>query len=442
MIKKYKILNQRKVIKLSAGFLIGFLALTSCKKDISSIGTDINPNGLNLVKQDTFTVFTESVVVDSLPTDETSVNLLGGYHDPEFGFVDCGIVSQIRLSSEGPNFGNVADITVDSVVLSFVYTGLLNYGSVTELNFEVLEVADVLTRVDQDYYANTPVNTVNSNLIKTGEEIQKPNLYSNVIVGDDTLKPMLRLPLKTSFGEYLINNAAEMASNDNFTSFFKGLYVKVNNVSNLGINKGTILYLSLEDALSNMVLYYTIGGENKKFTFNINSNCARFNKMDFDNANTDLAQALNNTEAAQEKLFLQGSHIRPEFHFPYITEFAKGRNIVINKAALVVPVQDFIASPYKPSQGLFIGRISSNLQTSLTYDYSSFNAVNIDSENKTFTFNLTRDLQRVVSGEIENVGYRIYPTNFFGSTIERTIFSGPKASTKEKTKLIITYTEY
>ncbi|MFD1553086.1 hypothetical protein DNU06_12210 [Putridiphycobacter roseus] len=442
MIKKYKILNQRKVIQLSAGFLISFLALTGCKKEISSIGTDINPNGLNLVKQDTFSILTESVVVDSLPTDETSISLLGAYNDPSFGIVDCGVVTQIRLSSESPNFGEISDITVDSVVLSFLYTGLLNYGTVTDLSFEVFEITDQLTRVDQEYYANTPVNFVNSNLMMAGKEIQKPDLYSQVILADDTLSPMLRLPLKTTFGDYLISNVAQMSSNDNFTSFFKGLYVRVANASSFGENKGTVLYLSLEDALSNLVLYYTIGSENKKFTFNINSNCARFNKMDFDIANTDLYQALNNTEAAQEKIFLQGSHIRSEFQFPYITEFAKDRNIVINKAELVVPVQDFVASPYSPSQSLFIGRIDEGILTSYTYDYSSFTSVVFDNETKTYTFNLTRDLQRVVSGEIENVGYRIYPTSFFGSTIERTVFSGPKANTKEKTKLIITYTEY
>ena len=75
-----------------------------------------------------------------ISTDETTINLLGGLNDPELGKVDCGIVTQLRLSSEAPNFGNIADITVDSVVLSFVYDGRLNYGNLEALTFEVFEV--------------------------------------------------------------------------------------------------------------------------------------------------------------------------------------------------------------------------------------------------------------------------------------------------------------
>jgi hypothetical protein len=191
-----------------------------------------------------------------------------------------------------------------------------------------------------------------------------------------------------------------------------------------------------------MVLYYTIGGEQKKFTFNINSNAARFNKMDFDFVNTPLESSLNIEEFAQEKIYFQASHIRPEFHFPYLTNFTESRNIVINKAELIVPVQNFSGSSFDPSNQLFIGRVSSNLLTTFTFDYSLGSTVTYNSEEKTFNFNLTRDLQRVVSGEIENIGYRIFSTNFFGSSIERIIFSGPKSITKDKTKLVITYTEY
>ena len=442
MIRKFKNTLKREVIKLSASFLIGLVLLSACKKEVTTIGNDINPNGLTIITQDSFTVHTSSALVDSLPVDETSVSLLGGLNDPEFGLVDCGIVTQVRLSSEAPDFGDISQITVDSVVLAFQYVSNKFYGNVTELSFSVVEIGDNLVREDQDYYKNTPITTVGSELIKPGTETIKPNPFKKVIVGSDTLDPMLRLQLDPSFGTYLINNSSEMSTNDNFLNFFKGLYVKATNTSSLSINKGTVLYFSLESALSNLVLYYSIGGESKKFTFNINSNCARFNQMDFDRTGTPVEQSISNFEAAQDKFYMQGSNIRPEFQFPHILEFGKDKNRVINKAELIVPVQNFTSSPFGIENGLFIGRIKNKLETSLSFDYQSFSTVNYDQTNKTFTFNLTRDLQRVVSGEIENVGYRLYPTNFFGSTIERIIFSGPKANTKDKTKLRITYTEY
>ena len=55
---------------------------------------------------------------------------------------------------------------------------------------------------------------------------------------------------------------------------------------------------------------------------------------------------------------------------------------------------------------------------------------------------MTREIQAVLDGERENTAYRIYPGSFFGSSIERVIFSGANSSSKHKTRLEITYTEY
>ena len=440
MTKKYTNKNRREVFKLSATFLIALFIFSSCKKEITTVGADINPNGLSITKQDTFTVVTKSVITDSLPTNNTSISLLGGLNDPEVGIVDCGIVTQLRLSSEAPNFGTVADITVDSVVLSFLYSSKLFYGNITDLTFEVYEIDDQLDKED-DYYAYTPVSILGSNLVIPGTETQEPAPYRDVIVGADTVNPMLRLNLTTAFGDYLISNANEMSTNDNFVTFFKGLYIKVSNTNTFGPNKGTVLYFALESALSNMVLYYSIGGENKKFTFNINTNCARFNKIDFNYSGTPLEAGLNSEASAQEKIYLQGSHIRPEFSMPFIKDLKASGNKVITHAELIIPVQNFSASPFKPSNSLFIGRVNTSLQTDLTYDYPNFTTENLDDDNF-YRFDLTREIQRILSGDIENAAYRLYSTNFFGSTIERTIFSGPNSIAKDKTKLVITYTEY
>ncbi|MFK8045281.1 MAG: DUF4270 family protein [Crocinitomicaceae bacterium] len=439
MTKKYKTERRREVIKLSASFLLAFFIFTSCKKEISTIGGDINPNGLNIVKQDTFTVITKSVITDSLSTDEKTNNLLGALNDPETGKVDCGIVTQIRLSSESPNFGDVNLITVDSVVLSFVYADRLHYGDLTDLSFEVFEITDLLTK-DDTYFRETEVSTTGNSLIIPGTETKRPKPQSLVYLEDDTLAPMLRLNLTTAFGDFLINNAAQMTSNDNFTSFFKGLYIKTNSSNNFNENEGTVLYFNLLDALSNMVLYYDLAGTKKKFTFNINSTCARFNKIDFNYSGTPLELSIDSEEAAQEKIYFQGSHIRPEFHFPNILDFASNRNVVINSAELIVPVQNYSNSPFETSNEVFIGRIKDNFFTTSAFDYLQGGTVtNTDNE---FRFTLTRDLQRIVSGEIENTGYRLFAPTFFGSSIERIIFSGPNSIAKDKTKLVITYTEY
>jgi hypothetical protein len=441
MTKKNKGYNWRRVFKLSVSFLGLAIIFSACKKEVSTVGNSINPNGLNIITSDTFTVKTYSVELDSIATDETSISLLGAVKDPELGLTDCGIVTQIRLSSTSPNFGDVNQLTVDSVVLALKYDSRLNYGTLQNLNFEVYEITDQLN-IDDDYYASTPVNTNGVNLVKTGTSNKFPDVFADAIVGQDTLAPQLRLQLDPTFGDYLIANSSEMTSNDNFTTFFKGLYIKVTDASTLNPEEGTVLYFSLEDALSNMTLYYTSGTENKTFTFNINNKCARYNKIDVDRTGTDAELVLNNTDLGQEKFYLQGTLIRPEIEFPYIMDLQKNGKVVLNYVALIVPVQDFTNDPFQPSEELFFGEVIDKYITGFIKDYPYFTTVSYDSNNKEFKFLMTQELQAVLDGDKEPGKYRMFPSNFFGSTIERTIFNGAEANLKEKTRLEITYTTY
>lgn len=434
--------NWRTVSKLSATFLLSIILLASCKKEDSAVGAGINPNGLTVITKDTFTVKTYSEVVDSITTDETSVSLLGAYNDPEFGIVDCGIATQIRLSSEGPSFGTVS--TVDSVVLSFAFGSIRYYGNVDDMEFEVFEITDDLVRDDQDYYAFTSVNTTGSNLVRAGYETISPKPYTDVQVGDDTLSPQIRINLEPSFGQTLIDNAAEMASNATFTNYFKGLYIKVTDPSILASTEGSVLYFSLEDALSKMVLYYKNDlAEEKTFTFNINSNCARFNKITYDRSGSNVQNVLDNPENGSDRFYMQSSSIRAIVEIPHILDLYKDKKRIINKAMLIVPVQDFQPDVFDPTVSLFIAKVQTNLISDLTLDYPSFSSlVTYDEDNKEFRFLLTREIQAILNEERENTGFRIYPGSFFGSSIERIIFSGANSSSKYKTRLEITYTEY
>lgn len=436
------------VTKLSATFLFGAIVISSCNKEDSTVGTSINPNGLNVVTLDTFTVETYSSELDSLESDETSVSLLGAYNDPEFGLVDCGIATQIRLSSESPNFGTVT--SVDSVVLSFVYSSIKYYGNIDDLTFEVYELDDELD-LDEDYYTLSPISVGLDNLVLDGPATIKPEVYTDVVVGTDTLVPQLRIKLDTTLvGRYLIDNAASsMSSNDDFTSFFKGLYIKVTDGTSLSSGDGHVVYLSLEDALSKMVIYYTNdAADNKTFSFNINNKCARFNKIDFDRTGTDVDAVLNNSDLGLEKFYMQSSSIRAVVEFPFLMDLnlsadkETDQKRIINKAVLILPVQDFQPDVFDPTTSLFIAKIKDKYTSEFTKDYSSFSLVSYDETNKEYRFLMTQEIQAILDGERENTGFRIYPSSFFGSSIERIIFSGANSSAKYKTRLEITYTEY
>jgi hypothetical protein len=448
-----EILIRRKVAKLSATFFCCVLILGACKKNDSNIGDGLSDEQLNVSKTDTFTIVSYSELVDSVESDETAIGLLGAYVDPVFGKVDCGTVLQITPSSINPDLGTTATTVVDSVVLSLKFTGLLFYGNPCDLTFEVYEITDDLVRDDQDYYAFQTPNHTGANIILAGSETQTPDPYSLVVVGDDTLSAHLRIPLLTSVGDEFVadNSAGLFASEEVFIDNFKGLYVKVNS-SSLSNGQGAVFYLSPEDAISGLTMYFHDGPTAGEFSFLINSNTARYNQIQFDRTGTDVEALLADTSLGMNSFFMQAGAIRAVVKFPHIMDFVgSGATFdpkIINRAELVLPVQDYTPDAYNPSRFLFITRIIDDKYSDFTVDYdigSAFdgnNAVYYDPDKKEFRFQMTRELQHVLTGGGENVGYRIYPPSFFASSVERVIFNGQNTTLKDKPRLEITYTDY
>ena len=454
---KKQIDSGRKVIKLSATFFALVLVFIACKKEETGIGADLQNGNLNVIVQDTFTIKTYSEEIVEMESDETSVGLLGAYNDPVFGKVNCGFVTQIVPENLDPQFTDLGEFNMDSVVLALSYTSINYYANIEDIVVEVYEIDDVLTREDQDYYtSDTPtLIDASNNLVLDaieGTEI-KVDFVANSIVGADTLSPQLRINLDTEVGEGLITDALDGQMGSNFqTTTFKGLYVKVA-VGGEAPGTGTVLYFNLEDILSRLTLYYTNGeGEAEEFDFRINTTTARYNKIDYDRTGTVVADALADQTLGEEAFYLQGGSVRGFIEFPHITDFytnvdGEFEPKIINNAQLIIPIQDFQTDPYDPATRIFLGRVEDEKKSVFILDYSfgtavSGNTVTYDEENKEFRFLMTQEIQAILNGDLENVGYRVYASGFFASSIERIIFNGSNTSLKDRPRLEITYTEY
>ena len=151
--------------------------------------------------------------------------------------------------------------------------------------------------------------------------------------------------------------------------------------------------------------------------------------------------------------YVQGGSLRGVIEIPYIDQFYQDdagefTPRIINKAELVLPIQDFESDPFNPPVNLFFARKVDVKLSTFTEDYGfgnsvSSNAVIYDATNKEFRFTMTREIQAILKGEGEGEGYRIYPPAFFASTIERVIFNGGNnEALKDRPRLEITYTEY
>ena len=454
---KKQIDSGRKVIKLSATFFALVLVLIACKKEETGIGADLQNGNLNVIVQDTFTIKTYSEEIVEMESDETSVGLLGAYNDPVFGKVNCGFVTQIVPENLDPQFTDLGEFNMDSVVLALSYTSINYYANIEDIVVEVYEIDDVLTREGQDYYtSDTPtLIDASNNLVLDaieGTEI-KVDFVANSIVGADTLSPQLRINLDTEVGEGLITDALDGQMGSNFqTTTFKGIYVKVA-VGGEAPGTGTVLYFNLEDILSRLTLYYTNGeGEAEEFDFRINTTTARYNKIDYDRTGTVVADALADQTLGEEAFYLQGGSVRGFIEFPHITDFytnvdGEFEPKIINNAQLILPIQDFQTGPYDPATRIFLGRVEDEKKSVFILDYSfgtavSGNTVTYDEENKEFRFLMTQEIQAILNGDLENVGYRVYASGFFASSIERIIFNGSNTSLKDRPRLEITYTEY
>lgn len=442
---KIKNLNTgRKAAVLSVVFLLLFV-FPSCKKKDSDLGLDLTgSNALGLNTVDTFEIRTYCELQDTVTSNGKSANLLGSYQDPKFGKVDYSLVTQLLLSSNNPNFGDLGLISIDSVVLAFKYstlTGVSKYGELDPQTFEVYELDEDI-HPDSTYYTFSQVMTKATNLVETGYDVITPDPFSDAVVGDDTLSPQLRIRLDTNLGWQLLNGqtSGDLLDNETFKTFFKGLQVKVNNGAQAN-NEGAILYLDLVDLDSKLTIYYKEDTTAKFFDFTIEADdAARFTQANFDISGTYVEQVLNDTISGEYEFFYQANHIWAALEFPDLMAIKDNQGLIVNKAELIIPTQ------YYPTDELFVpANMFLLYKDSLNDDYLIPDYTNPDGKyyesDGAYRFIITRYVQRIMTGEYPNNGLRLTNQDFF-STANRVIFNGALSTNKVKPKLIITYSNY
>jgi len=425
----------RRVFGLSATFLIALFFIVSCKKNDSNLGTNVlDPNDLlNSAQVDTFTLTTFTIEEDLVITDNPAYAVLGSYNDPKFGTMDANFYTQFRLSGVSPNFGDIATITIDSIMLGLEYTGY--YGDLSAQTLEVLEMTESID-IDSTYYAFTQKNTSSTNLIEPGYENFTPDPYGVTVIGDDTVDTQLRIRLKNSLATQMITEAASggsnFESNDNFLTYFKGLHVRVNNgIQSSGT--GGIFSFNLNDPLSKMTIYYEQGGNKKTYDFLINTDCADFNHVDVNNSGKPVQAVLDDPTNGQKEFYDQAFKNRELFKIPGLANLPK--KAIIHKAELILPVQYQTGAKYAPSDELSVAvKIDDIL--------SGIGVLGIyDPYYKQYTIDVRLYLQALVAGCISTTELNLTPRFFFTSA-KRRIFKCANSINKKRPKLVITYTEF
>lgn len=440
----------RKALRLSAFFLVAIVAAVSCKKEEGDLGLQVQPqeDQLNVNVIDTSTVVAYTILEDSLRSDEFFSNLLGSYVDPVFGKTTASIYTQIRMESQSVDFtsisGTTAETVVDSVYLYLDLDGF--YGNLDAQTFEVYEVTDDFF-VDSNYYSNTTLTNAGTDLVQVGMGTIVPDPLNSGVIEGEVVNPVLKIRLANSLGDNFVaeSGGANLADNDAFVAWFKGLYITVNNPSQ-STDEGALLTTDLLDDNSRVTMYYryTFPGEEDtlKFNFNINTSSARFNTASHDYTGTPVEAQLLDSSLGSQSVYVQAlAGVKTRVEFPFLQSLPD--SIVINNADLVLPFDYFSSDPYTPHNLLHVLGIDDDGETYFTDDFfegESIHGGTVDYDNNEYRFNIAKHVNNVLTGARSNNGLYLLSSSAMITT-NRAVINGTNSSNKNKMKLVITYTK-
>lgn len=423
----------RKVMMLSAAFLLGLLLVSSCKKHTSSVGLNtLDPESLLASgATDTFNLNTYTVTEDSVPTDGQGLFVLGAYNDPTFGTFNASFYTQLRLT-KSLDFDAGSTVTIDSVVLALRLVS--TYGEMDEQTFSVQRITEEKLDYDSTYYKFSSIGTDNAELVIPGDASQVPNPDDSVYVGSIKQGPQLRLHLANEFGLELMSQAVAgtFTNNSEFQDNFYGLKVSVT-TTNPPAGTGGILYFDPSNNISEMTIYYKIdGGSQQELAFDFGGSTEYFNHTEVTNS-SEVTNTLDNTVFGNIMFYAQAFQNRGVIDMSSIQNIPK--NSVIHSALLVLPVAHQTSALYEPSSRLTAAYYDEGVLKANTGIYYS-------ETDKRYVVDLRSYVQGIVGGTITyDKGIYVFPT-YFSSRAERIIFNGKYTSNKYRPQLIVKYTEF
>jgi len=441
------------------GFAIFFLliaCLFSCKEP-DTIGLEVQPvnDQMNVLFSDSTTIVAYTVAEDSVRTDETIYNLLGSYKDPVFGTASASFFAQLRLAANGFPYGTTP-VGADSLILCLAYSGY--YGDIrVPQTVKVYEIDQDVYR-DSAYYSNRKI-AVNPTQIASLYFTPKP--YDSVMVDGVKSGPQLRIKCDLNFATQLLQTAqSNYTDNTAFLKFFKGLYITTVPVTNNDyhlpcVDKGAILYFNLLSSLSRMTLYYhhTSPPDTLKLknNFVFNEYSARVNKYNhyrFADATPDLRKqvTLHDSTLGKKNIYLQSmAGTKVIIKFPYLRNYVSTGKIAINKAELILRVDDadLSISAFAAPPTLALVKVNQNGNYTFLLDEfegASYWGGTYNSSKKEYRFTITRHLQNLLNHDVTDYGLALMVS---GSSIQasRVVLLGTQLSFSNRLRLNLTYTK-
>lgn len=305
------------------------IALFSCEKDKNNVSSNVGGDK-NLVSAeiiDTFTVVTYNDLEDTIKTSEQSTPLVGAYNSDEVGLVNSALYVTLKPDSLGSSLPS-SDFKVDSLFLTLDIASV--YGSPINQEFDIYRL-DKAVEKDSTYYAfnsmpySELIGTISVNESDSG-------LYS--------------FPLDTAFANKLVlADSTAMSSDDDFSSFFKGLAI-VPKTGSLGSNEGAIYNLARTGIKMHLQYHSTLLNPTKTYdteiVYEVESDNFIFTGTANNITGSELETVLNDSTLGQSMFYTQGLMGGiGKVNFPTLQSwYSDTNNYLINKFEFTVYVED------------------------------------------------------------------------------------------------------
>jgi len=409
--------------------IIGFIA--ACNKKADQIGLGLQPASqeLSVVFDNNSGLIAYSIREDSVRTDANAIKtgMVGSMLDPVFGRTNAQIYSQFRLSENGHNFGEGAQL--DSLVLSLAYSSF--YGdTMTQQTVRVYEL-DVDMDPDTTYYSNQTLSDYGTEIAAV---TFMPGPSDTLYIDSVPQQPQLRIPLSSVFAQKLIDaDDAVYDDNESWLEFMKGLRIAADQVGGDG---GIMLFDMLESATVLTIYYRSADNEDTlSFEFLSNNNCARFTAFDHNDymeASAGLkAQIIDgDTSGGSETFYLQAmGGVKAQLRLPDIEDYFADGAVSINEAKLIINIYDDgtdLAAP--PQLGLaMVDEDGDYLPVADANEVSSYYGGYLSENEDSYFFRISQHVQQILTGVTPN-----YPLVLLvqGASFRanRIILNGPEAT--------------
>lgn len=439
-------------------FLVGglsFLLLLSACKGNKTIGfTDDEP--LSLEGMDTVKILASTVIMDSLPTSNLGVIMLGSVQDKDFGNVE---VSSYMQFSPGfaAEMNLPANAKFDSIALVLRYNGYYLGDTTTMKEIRVHRLTEniKLRTIDEGSELEERPVFVDEEALYSTSKFD----YETQLLGKVHFKPRPRskdslfITLDQQLGKELLKLIGEKdkkaIQKTEFLEYFKGVFMTTangKNISGFAADSSKIQiyyhYESEEGSMKNAFIAYTFDSKN-----------TQFNHIAADRSGTnikDLGRDKKELDIATTKgqLFVQGGlGIVTKLLMPGLNAFVKEPGIAINKAELIIETAQDTYSTFPAPEELilFIANSSNTPKTILPeafvkkVQHAKFQKGNDAGLNGRYVFQLTEYVNQLRKGQHQNTSLLIsLPIVAFTGTVNRLHIVNNKPGMPIKLRVVYT----